>query len=335
MYKFAIIGCGRIAIRHAEQIAAVGKLVAVCDIIPEKAEAMATRYSVKAYSSIEDLLATEKEVNIVSICTPNGYHAEHCIKSLQAGKDVLCEKPLCITAAAAWQLIETEKFSRRKLFVVKSTRYNPYLIKLKALLEEGELGQVYSFSLNCFWNRPESYYTDWHGKLFPDGGTLYTQFSHYIDAIIWLFGELKSAKGFSENKAHKQGLEFEDTGAVAVQLKSDIIGTVNWSVNTFQKNCEIGLTLIAEKGTIRLGGEFLNELQYQQPQLLQPVSANGTPNDYLGYKGSMSNHKQVYEGLIEALDKKASHFPNGFEGLKTVEAIESIYKAVRNTSAGL
>lgn len=328
MYKFAIVGCGRIAIRHAENIAALGELKAVCDIVPGKADALAQQFGAKAYYSIDELLKNEKEIDVVSICTPNGYHAEHSIKSLQAGKHVLCEKPLCITSAAAWQMIETEKFSRRKLFVVKSTRFNPLLQDLKQLVEQGLLGKIYSFQLSCFWNRPDAYYTDWRGKLFPDGGTLYTQFSHYIDALLWLLGDLVSATGYAANKAHPSTIEFEDTGVVAVKLQNQVLGTINWTVNAFQKNCEISLTLIAEKGTIVLGGEYLNELKYQKMEgPFEFHATNLQSNNYGFYKGSMSNHKEVYTNLIQALENN-SPFIGSFDGLRTVEAIEKIYKAV-------
>lgn len=329
MYRFAIIGCGRIASKHAENILAVGGVLkAVCDIVPEKAKALAEQFGIKAYYSIDDLLRGEKEIDVVSVCTPNGYHAEHSIKSLQAGMHVLCEKPLCITSAAAWQMIETEKYSRKKLFVVKSTRFNPLLQDLKHLVVEGLLGKIYSFQLSCFWNRPDEYYTDWRGKLFPDGGTLYTQFSHYIDALLWLLGDLEKATGYAANKAHGTSIEFEDTGAVAVELENKIIGTINWSVNAFKKNCEISLTLIGEKGTVILGGEYLNELKYQQLDIPYGFHIpNLQSNNYGFYKGSMSNHKEVYTSLVDALQHN-SPFIGSFDGLRTVEAIEKIYKAV-------
>lgn len=334
MYKFAIIGCGKIAPRHAEQIAAIGTLVAVCDVVPHKANTLAKSFAVKSYYSIESLLKNEPSVEILSICTPNGFHAEHAIKALQAGKHVLCEKPLCITSAAAWQMVETEKFSRKRLFVVKSTRYNPLLQQLKKYLENNDLGQVYSFQLNCFWNRPDAYYKDWRGKAFPDGGTLYTQFSHYIDALLWLLGDIDEVKGFAANKAHSASIEFEDTGVVAVTMRHGAVGGINWTVNTFEKNSEIGLTIIAEKGTIALGGEYLHKVIYiQSNDKLHFTEAEEQANDYGFYKGSMSNHKEVYKNLVEALDNKAHPFTSAFDGLKTVEAIEKIYKAVNPSFA--
>jgi UDP-N-acetyl-2-amino-2-deoxyglucuronate dehydrogenase len=329
MFHFAIIGCGRISRKHAINIQNKGRLLAVCDIIPHKADQLAAEFHCRAYYSIEDLLQGEKDVEVISVCTPNGYHAEHSIKSLQAGKHVLCEKPLCLTTAAAWQIIETEKFCRRKLFVVKSNRYNPITRELKKAIENKSLGKIYSFHLSCIWNRPDDYYKDWHGKLFPDGGTLYTQFSHYIDAIIWLFGDLTEARGFKRNAAHENAIEFEDTGTAALSMKNGAIGTLHWTVNSFQKNHEISLTIVAEKATIRTGGPYMNEVQYLQAAddvVFEP--AMNKPNEYDGYSGSMSNHEEVYAHLIQALQKPATGFANAYDGLKTVEAIEKIYKAV-------
>jgi predicted dehydrogenase len=334
MYRFALIGCGRIAPRHAENINRIGKLVAVCDIIKDRADKIAKENNATSYTSFDDLLLNEKDIDVISICTPNGFHAEHSIKSLQAGKHVLCEKPLCITSAAAWQMMETEKFSRKKLFVVKSTRYNPLLQELKKWLDADKLGKIYSFTLNCFWNRPAAYYTEWRGKSFPDGGTLYTQFSHYIDAMIWLFGDIKTAKGFSTNLGHKEIIEFEDTGVASLLMESGIIGNLHWSVNSYERNCEIGLSIIAEKGTIIFGGEYLNEIRYQKFYTTFEITQDvQKPNNYGFYNGSMSNHKEVYDNLIKALEDKDHPFTNAFDGLKTVEAIEKIYKAVNDTSS--
>lgn len=335
MYNFALIGCGRIAARHAETISKVGRLLAVCDSVPERVATFSKAHAANAYESIDALLEQEPDVDVVSICTPNGYHAEHTIKALRSGKHVLCEKPMCLTAVAAWQMIEAEKWSGKKLFVVKSARFNPYLQALKKGLDRNELGQVYSFQLSCFWNRPPEYYTDWRGKRFPDGGTLYTQFSHYIDALIWLLGPVENAYGHLKKFAHPQ-IEFEDTGVAALQLQSGVLGTLNWSVNAYQKNYEIGLTILAERGTINLGGPYLNELKYActANNFIQNEKSR-LPNDYAFYTGSMSHHKEVYENVVQALSGNRHDSTNAFDGLKTVETIEKIYNAVSRTKASL
>jgi predicted dehydrogenase len=318
MKKFGIIGCGRIAQRHAKNMQRTGKLVAVCDVAKEKADEFAHQYGAKSYSSVEGLLKND-EVELVAICTPNGYHAEHIIKSLQAGKDVLTEKPLCLTRAAAWQIIETAKFCRRNLFVVKSARYNPVLRKLKELIESGTLGRIYSVQMNCLWNRNNDYYTDWKGKIFPDGGTLYNQFSHYIDVLLWLFGEIDAVEGFSANYAHQSSVEFEDAGAAAMRFAEGTIGTLHWSVNAYGKNAEISLTVSAEKGTIRIGGENLNEVQY--------LVAEGDLQFPSYQKANWSNHHEVYDHLVKELEHGSQMFPDAFDGLRVVETIEKIYKA--------
>ncbi|HVG40606.1 MAG TPA: Gfo/Idh/MocA family oxidoreductase, partial [Chitinophagaceae bacterium] len=148
MNQFAIIGCGEVAYKHAEVINKMGKLIAVCDIIPDKANALANKFSAKAYYTIDELLLAEKEIGIAVICTPNGYHAEHSIKALQARNNVLCETPFCLTTAAAWQTIETEKFCRRKLFIIKRARLNNLFKDVKKDIEDNKLGKVYSFHFN-------------------------------------------------------------------------------------------------------------------------------------------------------------------------------------------
>ncbi|HEX8313557.1 MAG TPA: Gfo/Idh/MocA family oxidoreductase [Flavisolibacter sp.] len=318
MKEFAIIGCGRIAKRHAENIQRIGKLSAVCDELPARADSFAAAYDTKAYYSVDDLLHQEKNIDFVAVCTPNGMHAEHIIKSLQAGKNVLAEKPLCLTKAAAWQIIETEKFCRRKLFLVKSARYNPILQQLKRMIDGNDLGQLYSFHLSCIWNRGDGYYTDWKGKLFPDGGTLYNQFSHYVDVMLWLFGSVADIKGFKANLAHKESIEFEDNGVVALQMQNGMIGSFHWTVNAYQKNFEIALTIMAEKGTIRIGGENLNEVHYNH---------TGKPVEFTVYKReNWSNHKEIYDHLADVLaQRQQAAFPDAYEGLKVVETIEKIY----------
>lgn len=328
--RFAIIGCGKIAPRHAAEAAKQGQLIAVCDIVKERADSLANQFSAKAYYSITDLFQNEKELDIIAVCTPNGLHAIHSIQSLKAGCHVLCEKPLSISSADAIKMMNAAKEYARKLFVVKSTRYNPALATLKKIIDEKKLGALYSFQLNCFWNRPEAYYTNsWKGKLDMDGGTLYTQFSHYIDALIWLLGDVDKISGFRKNMAHQNLIEFEDSGSVAIEMKNGMLGGLNWSLNTFQKNMEVSLTLVAEKGNIRIGGEYMNKIEHQWIlDIPLSIVETGAANDYGFYKGSMSNHDKVYENLVKALQDDNHPFTSAEDGFKTVETIERIYNSV-------
>jgi len=332
VYQFAISGCGKIAGRHAQEIARRGKLVAVCDIVPERADALAKAYDAVAYYDYATLLANEPTIDVVSICTPNGLHAQQSIAALQAGRHVLCEKPMCLHTSEGDAMIAAAETAGKKLLVVKSTRYNPAVATLKQLVDGGQLGQVYSFQLNCVWNRPAAYYANsWRGSLDLDGGTLFTQFSHYIDVLVWLLGDVAAVSGFRTNTAHQNIISFEDTGAVALQMKSGAIGTLHYSVNAVAQNQEVSLTLVAEKATIKLGGTYLNELVYQQPSLIDTsiLAAGNQANDYGFYKGSMSNHDKVYENVIAALNGTTSHVTDGQGALKTVAFIEQLYQQAK------
>ena len=326
--SFAIIGCGRIAKRHAEQIVKHGFLTAACDIIPEKANEMAALFNAQAYYSVEDMLAAENKPDVVSICTPNGLHAAHSILALEAGCNVLCEKPLCIKAEDGKLMIAAAAKAGKKLFVVKQNRYNPPVAFLKELINSGKLGEIYSFQVNCFWNRPNEYYTGWKGTSELDGGTLFTQFSHFIDLLYWLLGDVATVKTITKNFAHSS-IAFEDTGAVLFEMTSGAIGSLNYTVNSFNKNMEGSIAVFAERGTVKVGGQYLNELEYcsvtgiENPELPKGNPANG----YGFYQGSMSNHDKVYENLIKALQNDEHEFASAEEGLKTVEIIERIYKA--------
>lgn len=329
--NFAIAGCGRIGQRHAKQISRLGNVKAVCDIIPERANILAGEFGATPYYSLDDLLSGEKDIDVVSICTPNGLHAAQSIQSLKAGFHVLCEKPMCIHSVDGIKMIEAASHALKKLFIVKSTRYNPVIEEVKKLIDDNKLGEIYSFQLNCVWNRPAAYYQNsWKGTLLLDGGTLYTQFSHYIDVLLWFLGEEKSIAGFRKNSAHQDLIEFEDTGVMAVEMKSGAIGSIHYSVNAIDKNQEVSLTLVAAKGTIKLGGVYMNEIVYQQPTLIDihQVKTNKAANDYGFYKGSMSNHDMVYNNLILALSGEKSSLTDGSDALKTVIFIEKAYQQI-------
>lgn len=324
---FAIIGCGRIAKRHAEQIAKVGKLVAVCDILPQNAAELAREYNANMYKSVEGLLLCEPTIDIVSICTPNGLHAIHSIQCLRAGKHVLCEKPLCTTVKDAKEMLEAAARSENKLFVVKQNRYNPPVIAVKELLKEDKLGNIFSFQINCFWNRPKEYYlSPWKGTKHLDGGTLFTQFSHFIDLLFWFLGDIKSVKAVTKNYEHPT-IEIEDSGVAIIEMLGGAIGTLNYTVNSFQRNMEGSFTIFGEKGTVKIGGQYLNELEYQciQGEKISKLPRGKPANSYGFYQGSMSNHDKVYKHLIRALDNPGYEFASALDGMKTVEIIEKIY----------
>jgi predicted dehydrogenase len=328
--QFAIIGCGRIGQRHAGHVQSVGQLAAVCDTDIVKAEELGKKYKARVYKSIDELLTAEKQLDVVAICTPNGLHAEHSIKSLKAGIHVLCEKPMALTVRDCGEMIKTAEKANKRLFVVKQNRFNPPVEAVKKLLDEEKLGKIFSVQLNCFWNRDAQYYhNSWKGTKALDGGTLYTQFSHFIDLLYWMIGDVKQAKAFTRNYAHEGIIEFEDTGAVILDFENGVIGTVNYTVNSYKKNMEGSLTIFGEKGTVKIGGQYLNVLEYQNIEGIEikDLPEGNKANDYGHYQGSMSNHDKVYQNLADVLINNAPVSANSFEGFKTVEIIEKIYSA--------
>lgn len=331
--NFAVIGCGRIGTRHAEHIKNNGNLVAVCDIVEDKASVLAEKYGAKAYTTIGDLLDNETSVDLVAICTPNGLHAEHSIEALSKGFHVLCEKPMAISVHDCGEMIKTAENSNRRLMIVKQNRFNPPVEAVKKLIDEKKLGKIYSIQLNCFWNRNPDYYKDsWKGTLDLDGGTLYTQFSHFIDLVYWMIGDVKSVKAFGGNFHHQDIVEFDDNGVIALEFYNGAIGTINYTVNSFAGNMEGSLTIFGEKGTVKIGGQYLNELEYQRIEGIEikDLPKGNTANNYGKYQGSMSNHDRVYENVVEVLTNDGVISANGFEGLKTVEIIDKIYQQIGN-----
>ena len=332
--NFAIIGCGRIAQRHAEHIQNNGSLLAVCDIVKDKADTLALKYGAKSYTDFEKLLQENQNLDVVAVCTPNGLHAQHSIAALKAGFHVLCEKPMALSVQDCGDMINAAERANRRLFIVKQNRFNPPVATVKKILDEGRLGKIYSVQLNCFWNRNEAYYhNSWKGTKELDGGTLFTQFSHFIDLLYWLIGDIKDAHSIIHNYHHAGIIEFEDTGVVTLQFYNGAIGTINYTVNSFEKNMEGSLTIFAEKGTVKIGGQYLNELEYQHIDgyTVKDLPAGNPPNSYGQYFGSMSNHDKVYENVCDVLSNGGIIATNGFEGLKTVEIIDKIYSASKNS----
>lgn len=330
--RIALIGCGRIGQRHAQHATAYGKLCAVCDIDLQKAEALALKYEgAKAYQDISDLLRNEK-ADVVAICTPNGLHAQHSILALNAGFHVLCEKPMAISVYDCGEMIKAAERNNKRLFAVKQNRFNPPIASVKQAIDAGVLGKIYSVQLSCFWNRNFDYYKDsWKGTMDLDGGTLFTQFSHFIDLLYWMLGDVRKVYALTSNFAHQGVIEFEDTGVVALEFYSGALGTINYTVNSYNKNMEGSLTIFAEKGTVKIGGQYLNELEYQNIEnfRFENLPEGNSANNYGNYQGSMSNHDLVYENLVDVLRKGSAISTSAFEGLKTVELIDKIYSSAK------
>ncbi len=329
--SIAIVGVGHIGSQHAKHAKNLGELVAVCDIKETRAKMIAEQYDCKAYFSLDELLASEKPLDLVAICTPNGLHADHSIKALKAGCNVLCEKPMATRVRDCERMIHTAEETNRRLFIVKQNRFNPPVKAVKKAIDEGKLGRILAVQVNCFWNRNREYYTgsDWRGTLKMDGGTLFTQYSHFIDLLYWFVGDVEEARTFTDNYLHQDIVEFEDTGVVALKFTNGALGTIHFTINSYGRNMEGSVTLFGEKGTVKIGGQYLNILEYQsiEKYTIKGLEPGNPPNVYGKSIGSMSNHNKVYENVIDVLMHGGSITTDLLDGLKTVQIIEKIYKA--------
>ncbi|HEY6953602.1 MAG TPA: Gfo/Idh/MocA family oxidoreductase, partial [Flavisolibacter sp.] len=265
----------------------------------------------------------------IVICTPNGLHAEHSVKALVKGKHVLCEKPMCLTTPDGNRMIKTAEAQGKKIFVVKQNRYNEPVQYVKKLLEANKLGRIFSFQVNCFWNRPQAYYSNsWKGSKNLDGGILYTQFSHFVDILYWTLGNVQKVKGIKGNFKSRSDFEIEDTGVAILEMESGAIGTINYTINSCHNNLEGSFTIFGDNGSVKIGGQYLNTLEWfevdgePKPEMLAVFSAN----DYGFYQGSMSNHHKVYDELIRSLEGDGSLL-EARDAIATIQIIEKIYAA--------
>jgi UDP-N-acetyl-2-amino-2-deoxyglucuronate dehydrogenase len=327
--KFLLIGCGTIGERHAKLAAAIGTVIAVCDIIPERSRKFSKIFQCYGYTSLNEMLQQQPAADALIVCTPNGLHAAHSIAAFKKGLHVLCEKPMALTETEGKKMIAAASKAQRHLMIVKQNRYNPPVAAVKQLLDKNKLGQVYSIQINCFWNRRAGYYThsNWRGTKKLDGGVLFTQFSHFIDLLYWYFGNLSSVNGSIANLAHQQICEVEDTGVFQFKTETGIYGTLNYTTNAALENYEGSLTIIAEKATIKIGGPYLNRFEYQKPVLIKQLAAGKKENKYKGYKGSMNNHAQVYKNFEAVLKGKKKNYTSGEEGIQSVKIIQQCYHA--------
>lgn len=329
--RFAIIGAGQIGQRHALHASNYGQLIAVCDLDLEKATALANSYGAMAVADINSLLSLAPSIDLVAICTPNGLHAAHAMACMQAGLKVLVEKPMAISVADCKRMMELAKQTGNEMYTVVQNRFNPPVAALKTAIAEGRLGKIQNIQINCFWNRPAAYYQDsWHGTADLDGGILFTQFSHFIDLLYWLFGPVKTIQTLAQNFQHQGMIAGEDAGSVLMQMDSGAIAALHYSVNSHAKNAEGSLTVLAEKGTVKIGGEYLNTIAYQSLEsgpLLISQSSNSA-NQYGTYQGSMSNHGMVYANLVAALQGTDPYYATAEEALQTVAIIERIHQSI-------
>lgn len=329
--KFAVIGAGHIGKRHAEMIlrSPDADLVAMCDI--RSKEDCGVTFDVPFYHEGQQLIDAHPEVEVVCVCTPNGLHAPHSLLALNAGKHVVVEKPMALTKVECEQIVFTALNKNKQVFGVMQNRYSPPSMWIKDVVERGLLGEIYMVQINCFWNRDDRYYKKmhWKGSLGLDGGTLFTQFSHFVDIMYWLFGDITNIQARFRDYNHAHSTDFEDSGNVAFDFLRGGSGTLNFSTSVAHTNFESSMTIIAQNGTVKIGGQYMNEVEYcniadyEMPELPEANPAN----DYGHYKGSAANHVYVIDNVVNSLRGKTTISTNAMEGLKVVEIIERMYEA--------
>lgn len=329
--RFAVIGSGHIGKRHAEMIRRnpEAELVGMCDIRSKDLLSMNEFEGVPFFNSADEMLASINDIDVVNVCSPNGLHAEHSLKALEHKMHVVCEKPMAITKADCEKIIYKALQVSRTVFGVMQNRYSPPSAWLKDVIEKKLVGDIFLVQLNCFWNRDERYYNgkSWKGSSDLDGGTLFTQFSHFIDIMYWVFGDITDINGVFADFNHKNNTAFEDSGIVNFRFINGGMGSINYSTSVWDKNLESSITVIGSKGSIKIGGQYMNEVEYCHIEnySMPTLPASNPANDYGHYKGSAANHHYIIENVIDTLKGRNTMTTNALEGLKVVEIIERIY----------
>ena len=330
--RFVICGVGHIGRRHAALIArhAGAALVALIDVSPELRTGLAAEFpGVPFFLSLDEYLAHGPAADVLTVATPNGCHAPQAVAGLRHGLHVVVEKPLALTKADAETIVHTALHTGRLVFCVMQNRYSPPAAWLKQVVSEGRLGQVYLVQLNCFWNRDARYYQPggWKGTQAQDGGTLFTQFSHFVDLLYWVFGDITNLSARFRNFTHAGLTEFEDSGLVAFDLLRGGSGTLSYSTAVWDRNLESSLTVVAEHGSLKIGGQYMDRVEYchLRDYTLPELPPTNPANNYGAFQGSAANHVQVIENVVDTVQRRSFATTNALEGLKVVEMIERIY----------
>jgi predicted dehydrogenase len=328
--NFAVVGQGHIGKRHAEMVRRNPEcnLIAVCDVLPKEQIGL-SEIKEPYFTDYSEMLKAHPEIEIVNICTPNGLHASQSIIALEHAKHVVCEKPMALKKSECEEIIYKSLQMHKQVFCVMQNRYSPPSAWLKEIVNDKIIGDIFLVQLNCYWNRDDRYYKKdgWKGTNNLDGGTLFTQFSHFIDIMYWLFGDITDINAKFNDFTHKHSTQFEDSGLVNFNFIGGGMGCINYSTAVWDSNLESSLTIIGSKGSVKVGGQYMDKVEYchirdyQMPQLAPTSPAN----DYGHYKGSANNHHFIIENVVDTIKGRNQITTNALEGLKVVDIIERIY----------
>ena len=330
--KVALVGCGRITKRHAELLGynqiAGAELVSVCDVVPEKAKKFGEQFKVPYYTDAYKMMENEN-VDIISICTESGYHAENVIGLARFGKHIIVEKPMALTLDDADLMIKACDANKIKLFVVKQNRFNVPVQKLRQAIEENRFGKIVMGTVRVRWCRTQAYYDmePWRGTWAMDGGVLANQASHHIDLLEWMMGDVESV--FAKSMTALVNIEAEDTAIVVLKFKNGALGVIEATTATRPKDIEGSISVLGEKGTVEIGGFAVNEMKVwnftekreEDEFILEKYSVN--PPSVYGF-----GHQAYYEHVVDCILNDKKQLVDGLEGRKSLELISAIYESI-------
>jgi UDP-N-acetyl-2-amino-2-deoxyglucuronate dehydrogenase len=330
--RFALVGCGRIAQNHFEAIrqhAAHAELVAVCDNDAAVLRDAVGKTQSQGFASLTELLAGSKP-DCVVLSTPSGLHPQQAIEVAAAGADVMTEKPMATRWSDGLAMVRACDEAGVRLFVVKQNRRNRTLQMVKQAMAKGRFGRVYMVSVNVFWSRPQAYYdsADWRGTWEFDGGAFMNQASHYVDLLDWLVGPVESVMAYTGTLA--RNIEVEDTGVAALKWRNGAMGSINVTMLTWPKNYEGSITILGEKGSVRVGGVAVNQVEHWQFQDSDPMDAQLDEASYHTTSVYGFGHPLYYEGVIRSLREASAPEIDGREGLKSLELLIAMYLSARD-----
>lgn len=328
--RFVVVGFGHIGKRHADMVSRNEEceLVAVVDTDAAIAAQVAAIYNVPFFTSWHDFKSSGIQADVANIATPNGLHAANAIEAIESGCHVVIEKPLALTTADCDAVLECVKKNGRQVFCVMQNRYSPPMQWLKELLSDAVLGRVYIVDVHCYWNRDSRYYTGdtWKGTDNLDGGTLFTQFSHYVDLVYWLFGDLQNISARFNNFNHNGVIGFEDSATVIFDTAAGANGTISYTTSVWDKNMESTLVVIGEKGTVKIGGQYMDKVEYCHiKDYNMEDGLTGEAMQLSGYSDAKANHYYVIQNVVDVLKSRSAITTTAEEGAKVVDIIERIY----------
>lgn len=330
--KFALVGCGRISKNHFSSIekhTERAELVDVCDIDPVALKNAITETGARGHRNIESLLENS-DADAVILTTPSGLHPSQAIKSFAKGFHVISEKPMATRMEDGIAMVKAADEANRRLFVVKQNRRNATLRLLKEAIESGRFGHIYMVNVNVFWTRPQDYYdaSPWRGTWEYDGGAFMNQASHYVDLLEWLIGPVESLFAYTGTLERK--IEAEDTGSVAVKWRSGAMGSMNVTMLTYPQNFEGSITILGEKGSVRIGGVAVNEIQHWEFAESHEMDTRIKDASYQTTSVYGFGHPLYYDNVINVLQGNAMPETDGRQGLKSLEVLSAIYRSARD-----